>query len=324
MQRLLAFLLLVLALQVPSPVFAQQPDPMEALRVQDFRLLRIAERMMRANAPLCLDTMPLTGLLLHSADQYAQSNPEWFANGSLSIAGVLPGSPAALAGIQQDEAIIAIGGTAIAALPEPDENPLRDAAFALLAEQPGESPLALTIRRDGGDQTLSLSVPYGCRALVEILTENGTTARSDGRVIQISYGLADRLNDDQLAVIFAHELAHAVLRHRVRLEEAGVRGGLLGEFGRDRRLGRQVEVEADLLSPHLLANAGYDPDIASRFWRSEAGDALGGGIFRSRVYPSRTRRAEAIEQEIARYLAGNQLPSTAEHLLRLRDQPFAG
>ncbi len=158
--------------------------------------------------------------------------------------------------------------------------------------------------------------------LVEILTTNERRARSDGRVLQISYGLASELDDSELAVVVAHELAHVVLEHRRRLSEAGVVGGLLGEFGRNRRLTRTVETEADRLSAHLLANAGYDPAIAASFWLSDAGRLVSRGILRSRAYPSRRSRAELIEEEIALHLQGNEGTSLAEHLLAARDLPF--
>jgi hypothetical protein len=167
-----------------------------------------------------------------------------------------------------------------------------------------------------------LTAPPGCRALVEIVTGEGLMGRSDGRVIQISYNLAAMLDDDGLAVTFAHELAHVVLEHRRRLETAGIDKGLLGEFGRNQQANRQVEVEADRLSAHLLANAGYDPAIAPAFWNSVTGRRAGGGLMRSFVYPSATARGDLIAREIALYLPLGRGPSWPGHLLALRDGAF--
>jgi hypothetical protein len=77
-----------------------------------------------------------------------------------------------------------------------------------------------------------------------------------------------------------------------------------GEFGRSRRLNAEAEIEADRLSVHLLANAGYDPRIAPAFWRSDLGRSVGGGLFRSRIYASPEERARALEREIADFLTG--------------------
>ena len=75
------------------------------------------------------------------------------------------------------------------------------------------------------------------------------------------------------------------------------------------------------MTAHLLANAGYDPRIAPAFWRSRLGRRAGGGILRSRVYPSSEARAQLVEREITDYLGGGA-PSYPGHLLGRRDLPF--
>src|SRR3546814_10543788 len=62
-----------------------------------------------------------------------------------------------------------------------------------------------------------------------------------------------------VAAPIAHELAHNILRHRERLEAKGVNYGLLSGIGRNVGYFRQTELEADILSVSLLANANYDP-----------------------------------------------------------------
>jgi len=297
---------------------------MDELQVQDTRLAVIAERMMAGNAALCTQTMPITGLTLHSADQYGEEAARTlFPSGSVAAALVLPGSPAERAGLRAGDMLVAIAGHDLSELTAPEDGHLREAAFALLASQaPGER-LHITARRGDEITSAALTAPPGCRALVEVVTGKGVMGRSDGRVIQISLTLIAMLDDDGLAVIFAHELAHVVLHHRSRLEAAGVRKGLLGEFGRSLRLNRQVEQEADLMSAHLLANAGYSPAIAPYFWRSPVGERAGGGLLRSRVYPSPEARGDRIAEEIAAHLSSGIRPSWPAHLTAMRDAPFA-
>ena len=200
--------------------------------------------------------------------------------------------------------------------------PLRDTVLAVLAEEADNPALGLTLVRDGRNFDVTVEAPAGCRALVEIKAADSLEARSDGRVIQIDYGLAAAASDAELAVVFAHELAHLVLEHRRRLEAAGVEKGFFGEFGKNQRLNRQVEVEADRMAVHLLANAGYDPAIAPSFWRTSLGRRAGGGLLRSSTYPSPEARAALIEREIADYLGGGAGPSFPGHLLSRRDAPF--
>lgn len=304
-----------------SPLAAQGDSAYAGLREQDVRLARIAERVLAANRSLCVDLMPIAGMILHSRDQYSDPPPDWFADGSVAIAAILPGSPAERAGLQQNDVVIAIDGTETAALSPGTGAPLRDAVFERIASV-GDRPLSLAVLRTGQRIAMDLDHESGCKALVEVLSDGDNVARSDGRVIQISQGLAEQLDDVQLATVFAHELAHAVMLHRRRLEAAGVSKGLLGEFGRNQQLNRQVEVEADRLSVHLLANAGYDPAIAGQFWRSEAGSKVDSGILRSSTYPSPAARAELIEEEVRLYLPARQGPSWPGHLLSRRDRPF--
>lgn len=322
MIRLLTVLCAALACVYPVRGNAQPEDAFAALRAQDLRLAQIADLLLSANRHLCVDRMPVTGLLLHSRDQYSSTPPEWFANGPIAVAAVLPGSPAQRAGVKENDAIVAVGERPVADLSTAERAPLRDAVFNLIAESNPEDVLRLTIRREEGESEVALEATEGCLALVEVLSDEGIRGLSDGRVIQISYGLASRLSDQHLAVVLAHELAHSVMKHRRRLEAAGVSKGLLGELGRDQQLNRQIEIEADRLSVHLLANAGYDPQVAPAFWRSDVGSAAGGGILRSWTYPSSTARAELIEQEIALYLPLRRGPTWPGHLLARRDRPF--
>ena len=322
MKKSASFALALAVIAFPQHSTAQAPGPMEMLSRQDLRLATVAERMLAANDSLCRQHMPLTGLILHSRDQYGASTAGTaFTNGRVAVEAVVPGSAGAQAGVVAGDGIAAIGSVHADTMVRDGEAPLRDTAFATLAES--RSPVALTLTRGGAEQPLTIAAPSGCRALVEIRSSNGLNARSDGRVIQVNYGLAAQANDDELAVIFAHELGHLVLEHRRRLSEAGVKKGFFGEFGRNRRLNRQVEEEADRMSVHLLANAGYDPAIAPAFWRSKLGKRAGGGLFRSGTYPSPGARAQLVEEEIAAYLGPPPPADHAAHLLAGRDVPFA-
>ena len=315
-----------LAIACACMAFAQQSaaqsSGLGALLQQDVRLATIAERMLAANRELCRQHMPLSGMVLHSQDQYGKGVAgEAFANGRIAVEAVVPDSPAAAA-LAPGDAIAAVGSTRTDTLVAEGETPLRDLAFGLLADQPDGAPLALTVTRGGHERAVTLDAPTGCRALVEIRATGGINARSDGRVIQVNYGLASEATDDELAVVFAHEMGHLVLEHRRRLSTAGVEKGFFGEFGRNQRLNRQVEVEADRISAHLLANAGYDPAIAPRFWRSNLGQRASGGLLRSSTYPSAEARAQLIEREIAEYIGSGAHPTWPGHLLSRRDTPF--
>jgi hypothetical protein len=308
--------LVAVALMAASPAVAQETPAAGSLRAQDERLLRITEPILVHNLALCDRTMPRLGVALQSADQYAAGQDPGFA-APVAFAVVLPQSVAAQAGIAPNDGLLSVNGQPVVKRAELQASPLRDSAFAAIAEHTIGEPLRLEVLSRGARREVVLQPPAECRILAEILANGGTTARSDGRVIQISRGLAARATDGEIAAIFAHELAHSILRHRDRLSAADVSKGFVGEFGRDRRLNREAEIEADRLSVHLLANAGLDPASAPAFWRSPLGKQIGGGLFRSRVYPSPEARAQQLEREIADYLTGGP-PSYPGHLLAQR------
>ena len=318
MKRVHLLLIMIVAL-ASVPAAAQPVDPFAALIAQDVRLGMVADRMLIANRTLCRQLMPVTGLILHSSDQYRNGAAgDAFANGPVTIAARVPGSPAA-AQLAVGDGVAGVGALRTEFMRTEQGGLLRNSVFAALAAQPADGPVSLAIVRAGREQGIEVAASSGCRALVELEADRELNARSDGKIIQVNYGIAIASNDDELAVVFAHEMAHLVLEHRRRLEQAGVEKGLLGEFGRHQQLNRQVEVEADRMTAHLLANAGYNPRIAPAFWRSRLGQRAGGGIFRSRVYPSSEARARLVEREIADYLGGGG-PSYPGHLLARRER----
>lgn len=315
-------LIVAVAMASGTQATAQDGASLDSLLQQDVRLATISERLMGANHELCRHQMPLTGLIMHSRDQYPNGGQDAaFVNGAIAVSAVVPGSPAAAA-LQPRDGLSAIGSIPTEGMKAEDKSPARDAAFEALADQPAQGPVPLRIIRQGQEQAVSLEARPGCRVLVEIRVADGLNGRADGRVIQVNYGLATVATDEELAVVFAHELAHIVLEHRRRLKAAGVDKGFFGEFGRNQKLNRQVEVEADRMAAHLLLNAGYDPRIAPKLWRSTLGQRISGGLTRSRVYPSAEARAALIEREIADYIGTSAGPSYPGHLLDRRDKPF--
>lgn len=123
--------------------------------------------------------------------------------------------------------------------------------------------------------------------------------------------------DAGLAVVLGHEIAHATGRHGTeRLTRNGLMGsaievllenedhqavaGVLGNLGVGLRWGRQDELEADLEGLRLMANAGFDPREAARFWERMAAATGGGGDsaleeFLS-THPSNATRIRQLEE----------------------------
>ncbi len=130
-----------------------------------------------------------------------------------------------------------------------------------------------------------------CAIPIRYVTTDNVNAYTDGKKIVIhSAILALAKTDDQLAIVIAHEMAHANLGHAQKRElnafvgqmgGALVDGGfLLGgiytrgtftrHFGRAGLMAYSVEFEreADYVGAYYAARAGYDLNGAAEIWRA--------------------------------------------------------
>jgi metalloendopeptidase OMA1, mitochondrial len=112
-------------------------------------------------------------------------------------------------------------------------------------------------------------------------------------------------NDDQLATVISHEIAHALAHHsneRVTREESGQVNVIL-----EKAFDRQQESEADHIGLFLMPFAGYDPHEAVRFWQRMGQLSRGGRTpeFLS-DHPSDERRMRDMEQWVPKALAAKK------------------
>jgi predicted Zn-dependent protease len=85
-----------------------------------------------------------------------------------------------------------------------------------------------------------------------------------GKIIVYSGILPVARNDDQLATVLSHEIAHALAHHsneRIARDAAGNVSVL-----QSKAYDRAQETEADKIGLFLMTFAGYDPEEAVRFW----------------------------------------------------------
>ncbi len=178
----------------------------------------------------------------------------------------MPGGPAERAGVAQDDTIASVDGAPLP-LASYDRRQLTELLRAIGKSGAG-GRLDIAVERGTVTHAFQIGTVPSCAALVELRITPNLGAATDGDIIQIDSGLFNLVaaDEEMLAAVIAHELAHIALDHPRRLDEAKVARGLLGGFGRSGRLWRRTETEADLLSVYLLANAGYDPGAAAALW----------------------------------------------------------
>ena len=160
----------------------------------------------------------------------------------------------------------------------------------------------------------------GCYYYFRLERNNEINAVADGKNIFIFTGMMRFVeNDDQLAAVMAHELAHNLMGH-VKAQENNILLGMLagaavdmlatsqgintgGELG---KVGSQIamltysadfEREADYVGLYILAQAGYDPTAAANLWRRMSIEDPN-GIYGSLTHPSNSERFVALHKAI--------------------------
>jgi hypothetical protein len=299
-------LVVALSLLVDVPASAAAPagtSPYAALAALEARVAAVGFRLTTANAAWCPVQQPQFGWIwgdprLYDPDQRPAALAAYGAvdRDAPFIAAVAPTSPAATAGMRVGVAVIGMQGSTV---PDgADAHPFAriTAIETLLASLPPTTPLAL----DTVDASaLTLTPVAGCISDFRVEATEKPGAVADCRMVLVNQGLAQFAQDDEeLAAAIAHELAHNILRHRARLDAAGVDRGMGKQFGRSARLFKQTEVEADRLSVWLLAGAGYDPAAAGRFWTA-FGQRKGRPLFQAGTHPGWRDRVASLEAEAA-------------------------
>ncbi len=298
MFRRLAPLGLLLALPSAAPAKTLPPATtadyaaaIGAWQAHDARLLSIGWRLARANAPLCRRTQSAIGLMLRDIRSDARPN---LARAVLGIAGNLAvqavaiGSPAAAAGLRGGDEVLAIDGAADTFAGGGSGDSLVALHARIDAMLASQGSLNFTLSRQGGPaRTVTIAGETACRSRF-VLQRWGQAAQADGTTVRIAVRLlAETAADDEAAAMVAHELAHNILGHRLRINAQG----------RNYLTVRRGEREADRLAPWLMANAGYDPAAAPRFIAAW-GKRHDPGITRAPTHDSYRDRMTAIAGEL--------------------------
>jgi len=134
-------------------------------------------------------------------------------------------------------------------------------------------------------------------------------------------------DEDGLAAVMGHEMAHATLRHGTQrmsrevlsqtalgilLDQAGAQDyAQLGELARQVVLtlpyGREQELAADVEGMMYMARAGYDPRAAPALWRRMSELGSGGGVDILSTHPSDEQRIQNLEARLPEALKAYEL-----------------
>lgn len=268
--------------------------PLDPLQVADARVQTIGWKLARGNARYCGQVRPSVGLLLQDLRNYddpAKARAVLGLTGDIAVEAVADGSPAQTAGLEANDAVLAIGGESMSGLPPAKRGnwqrlwDLHNRIDTLLGQG---GKVTLTVAHDGVQRGVTLAGEPACAVRFDLDTSGSAAKATRDRVI-LSKTLYDQLGGDEamVAAAMAHEFAHAVLDHQ----------GLLDRIGRGMNKVRHTEEEADRLSVWLLANAGYDPTDAQRFMLTWGVDH-DAGIFGMPDHDRPKTRARMMEAEV--------------------------
>ncbi|PXA90966.1 hypothetical protein DMC47_26550 [Nostoc sp. 3335mG] len=262
-----------------SPVAAEhiasvhQASPVAAssLRPDDLRIATIGYRLATARPELCPRLAPVSGLLLHHLGDYAPADrPELIEAGlnrGPGILSVVADSPAAHAGIDAGDILLAVNGqslespVAIAAIADVKARRAAiEASEGKLLQMLERGTARLTLLRGGTTIQRMLTPVQGCLLRIRLAVSNQRQAVANGDYVIVATGLlALARNDDELAFVIGHEMGHVQLRHRDLLQAARIpRNGALRGFGKNGELVQRTEAEADAFGGRLAIAAGYD------------------------------------------------------------------
>jgi predicted Zn-dependent protease len=332
MKRIISFLIALLFLSgfvciqtgcAPSlkqVTFSDQEIANEAYKQREMAFLTFVERQDRLNrvaAPILVaatkidnvNTIYKYGVSLYQKElfkgEYQEMATRHFGQKS-TIRDILPGFPADSVGLKKGDAIMLVNEKLISGM-RPEE----------VREAFSNKSLRLTVQRQGDTALKEVSM-YGVPAAnykIRLSLNDTINAYADGENVTVHNGLIRFVeNDDELAYVIAHEVAHNMLKHIQKKSGNILLGSILdlliagafgvntqGTFGQmtGKMYSQEFEAEADYAGVYLAALAGYDVSKGANFERKIAIEHPG-NIEKSyaATHPSTPERFLAIERTV--------------------------
>lgn len=291
--RIAAALAAGLTLTLATTTFAVDPGPADwprYLRSQMGRVARVEWSLRLAAGYTCPHSGAAFGFSLDYIGAYSAKD-RLLVRSVLQmsdfpqIGAVAPGSPSDGAGLKAGDDVIAIDGidTRSRANSISDPSLLADTLMDKLSTATRNRTVTFTISHRGEQRDIPIQPEWTCNARLIMPTDKALEAYSDGRNVGLPLGMvAFTINDDELALVAGHELAHIIARD-----------GLASQ----RSSRREVEGRADLLGANLALCAGFDLDRALFFWDRYA-KHQGPDFLKLPTHRSPKERARRIRAEI--------------------------
>lgn len=289
------FLALLAMLCAAMPVHGAASGYTELVE-QDRRLATVGYRLAAANAKFCRWKVRNPGWVLHDIAQYPdreKAHAAFVFHRPVSIAALVPDGPADRAGVERGDGLDKLDGRASDLISVKANRVTAERVEQVKAEIAAawarKPAVEFGLVGSEGAKPITLSPPEICASDFWVDAKSKLDAGADGEKVRVTSGLMTYTPDDgELAAIVAHELSHNLLGHRSRLQtvKSGKAKAILA-----------TEIDADRLSVWLMANAGYEPEAALRFWE-RFGRRTGLGIFSAGTHLRWKNRVKLMQAEI--------------------------
>lgn len=265
------------------------------------RLETLGYHIAVANPEKCEKHKMMTGLILHDLASYdvKDRGRVRIGNGA-TVMDVVPDSVAASAGLQAGDEIVTIAGKDITGeyLDLVGAKGTADRVEKIVADL--EVALShgggqITALREGRPMDFTLASQPGCGGQVVYVPSGPVNAWSDGQYVAVTHAMMNfSHNDDELAFIVAHEMAHNILGHA---EKRSHMLPIIGLFGIGSGSVRKQEADADRFATDMLYRTKFDALSAlAIFRRTGLRDLLDMGL----THPIGIERMAILRRETAR------------------------
>lgn len=299
----------------PSTVATAPPTPrvtagLESYMQQRARVERVGFRLRHAAAPACAKTNESKaelGLIVWSLANFSNDEDRahlqsaFALTNAVTVALAVADAPASRAGLKAGDVLTHVDG-----VPLGDGKGATERFIQVSNAAAQRGPVRITL---ASGRTVIAQPQTVCEFPTLLVRSPEINAAADGRVLAITSGLFELTrNDDELALILGHELAHNTLGHLKAAETKEKPGSLLDAFVRatigaavakavTRPYSIENEKEADYVGLYLMARAGYDITAAESFWRRLNDTTRATSV--NLTHPSGEARLQALQTAIA-------------------------
>lgn len=302
---------------------------------QNQKLQDISGRIRVANTEICNDFVsPYYGFDVWSLDSMGALNPiqkevltsKYQLRHNIKIKNIVANSPADKAGLKFGDEIDEIEGKKI-----PLDNKEAFKQLDKLLSNDQYKSITLKVWRSRKFVSIKIQPLKACLSEAYVgFNDKTINAFADGKNIFIARGMLNFIDDDdELATVVSHEIAHNAMKHNEAQQQNATIGGVLGlliDFaaaaygvntnGDFSRMGAGIAVqqysvefeqEADYVGIYFLKNAGYDISKTANFWRRMGAEH--DNLYTETSHPSPPQRFIAIQKtvdEIEKKMMNNQ------------------